>query len=417
MIEVRLPHLSDSVTAAKVAAWLKREGDTVIAGEPIVEVETDKTNVEIEAPGGGVLQRIHIGAGTDGVPVGAVLAVIAEAGAAVGVDAVAAPAPRREIEPATAAVSAAAAVSDAPAGKILATPLAARMARLAGLDLAEIPSNTDGARISKADVEAALGRSRGGSVAAVEAASAPAVEPAPVSAIGAGRGGYEDRPLSPMRRVTAARLQQAKQTVPHFYLEVDCHVDALMDLRAQIHASGAGATVTVTDFVVLAAALALKRVPETNSSWVDSAVRVYDRVDIAVAVSTPKGLITPIVRDVDRKTLGAVSRELKALAARARDGQLKPEEYTGGTFTISNLGMFGVSRITPIVNPPQSAILGVGAIEERPIVKGGQLAAGRVMSCTLAADHRAIDGAVGATFLSELRRLLETPMAILLQAV
>jgi pyruvate dehydrogenase E2 component (dihydrolipoamide acetyltransferase) len=216
--------------------------------------------------------------------------------------------------------------------------------------------------------------------------------------------------------VTAARLLQAKQTIPHFYLEADCRVDGLMALRRQLNARNDGLKITITDLVVLAAARALRKVPVANSAWAETVVRVFENVDIAVAVSTSRGLLTPIVRSAHRKGLAAISRELKELADRARRGQLQPSEYTGGTFTISNLGMFGVTGMTPIINPPQSCILGVGSIEARAVVADGQLTAGHMMRCTLAADHRAIDGVEGAGLLSEIRRLLENPVAMALEA-
>ena len=447
-IEVRLPQLAESMTSAKLAAWLKREGDSITTGEPLAEVETDKTNVELEAPSSGVLQKLYVAAGTD-VAVGTLLAVIAEqssrtepsqptpqadsgkpapVGAAQGRSssaAVASAAADRGNTPAAAPAPAASvppaeSPGEASAPKIAATPLAIRMAKLAGLDLSAIQTRAAGARITKADVETALRhrRSSSGMPNADPAAESPLASPltrASETSRSSAPGSFEDRALSAMRRVTAARLQQAKQMIPHFYLRVDCVIDALMDLRAKINGRNAGVKVTVTDFIVLAAALALRKVPLANSAWMDTAVRVFDSVDIAVAVNTPNGLIAPIVRASHLKTLGVISRELKELSERARKGQLKPDEYTGGTFTISNLGMFGVTSITPIINPPQSCILGVGAIEQRPVVTDGQLAVGRVMSCTIAADHRAVDGATGAELLAEIRRLIEDPISMALQ--
>jgi pyruvate dehydrogenase E2 component (dihydrolipoamide acetyltransferase) len=391
--EVRLPELGGEVTSAKLVSWLKQEGDAVTAGDIIAEVETDKTNVELEAPGSGVLEKIHVPVGQSAA-VGDLLAVIGEPAAAErwrprsrttappeysG----AAATPRRTVE-----------MPESPSAiasvETPATPLAARMAVLAGIDLASIrPTGADG-RITKADVEHALGHHK----------------PVPTMQ-------FEDQPLSAMRRVTAERLQLAKQTIPHFYLEVDCNVEALLNLRAQVNAGWSEGKVTVTDFLVLAISRALGKVRLANSNWMDGALRVFTSVDIAVAVNTPKGLITPVIRGTEKKTLLGVSQELKALAERARKGQLKAEEYTGGTCTLSNLGMFGVSRITPIINPPQSCILGVGAIESRAVVKDGRVDVGQVMVCTLAADHRAIDGATGAELLSEIRRLIEQPMSLI----
>jgi pyruvate dehydrogenase E2 component (dihydrolipoamide acetyltransferase) len=290
------------------------------------------------------------------------------------------------------------------------------MAAIAEIDLAAIAGLENGRRIGKADVEREISRRRGGPTPRPTAQPASAQSAAGNSPIASTPAGFEDTPLSAMRRVTAVRLQQSKQTIPHFYVRIDCVLDALMELRARVNANGMAGKLTVTDFVVRAAALALRRVPEANSSWIDTGVRVYDRADIAVAVNTAEGLITPVVRDADRKNLETISRELKALSERARAGRLQPAEYSGGTFTISNLGMHGVTSLYPIINPPQSCILGVGAVEERPIVIGGQLAVGRVLSCTLAADHRALDGATGARFLTELRRYLEDPLSMVFEA-
>jgi len=302
---------------------------------------------------------------------------------------------------------------DEPTRTVIATPLAAKMAKLAAIDLTEVAQSGQG-RVTKADVERALQQRQLQMPGAVPERPSMPESVAERPALSAS-GGFDDRPLSAMRRVTAARLLRAKQTIPHFYLEADCRVDDLITLRRQLNARNDSLEITVTDFVVLAAARALRNVPVANSTWADTSVRVFENVDIAVAVSTSRGLVAPIVRNAHRKGLAAISRELKDLADRARRGQLQPGEYTGGTFTISNLGMFGVTGMTPIINPPQSCILGVGSIEARPVVADGQLRAGHMMRCTLAADHRAIDGVEGAGLLSEIRRLLESPVAMALE--
>jgi pyruvate dehydrogenase E2 component (dihydrolipoamide acetyltransferase) len=431
--ELRLPQLGDATTAARLGAWLKREGDGVTAGEPIVEVETDKTSVEIEAPASGRLQTIHIPAGSDGILVGALLATIAEAGA----HSPDATSPRSTAEAAKAAVfefpKSTASETQSIVGDRLpaidarpvtapafadnldadATPVARKIAQIAGLDLAAVqPSH--GGRITKADVERALGAHH-----AIDVIVATSSTPSVSLDTGSVTASYEDRPLSTMRRVTAARLQQAKQTVPHFYLHADCRMDDLLEVRARWNASGNGAAgsatkVTITDILVYLAARALKRVPAANSAWSDGAIRLFNDADIAVAVNTPAGLITPVIRAADRKNIAAISRELATLAERARSGVLKPAEYSGGTFTLSNLGMYGVTSLVPIINPPQACILGVGAIEARPIVSNDAMVAGRVMTCTLAADHRALDGAAGAEFLATFRRFVEDPCGVLL---
>ena len=421
--ELRLPHLADTVTSAKLGVWLKREGEAVVAGEALVEVETDKTNVEIEAPASGVLQEIHVPAGTDGLETGTLLAVIADDGDAhaaaepEAADGASPPpdeaVPERRASPALAAGDAepdaapAAASSPGPA----ASPLARRMAVAAGLDLGQIKGTGRGGRISKSDVERVLAAQAPRAVAQPVATRAPRVAELPPAAAPAG---FREEPLSAMRRVTAERLQAAKQTIPHFYLSVDCSMDAALQLRAAVNAHDPDLKLTVTAIVVRAAALALRQVPAANSAWTGNGVRLYDTADIAVAVDTPTGLITPIIRQVDRKGLRAISQELKTLSARAREGALSPEEYTGGTFTVSNLGMYGVDSLYAIVNPPQSCILGVGAAWRRPIAKGNGVEVGTIATCTLSADHRAIDGVAGAKLLGALRTFIEEPALLAL---
>jgi pyruvate dehydrogenase E2 component (dihydrolipoamide acetyltransferase) len=438
--EFRLPQLTESMATVKVSTWLKKEGDTVTKGEPIAEVETDKTSVELEAPETGVLVKIHVPAGSDKVAAGTVIATIGAAGDAAATPS---PAPPPPAPPAPAAPAAAAAPAPAPPAppvaappapvaaapvptpapapavppaaavappstgvKVASTALAAKMAQVAGIDLSTIPAQ--GRRITKADVEAVL-LSRGMVTRTQTAGAATAPAPIPVPAIGV----FEDVPANVMRRVTAQRLQLSKQTVPHFYLQTNCRVDKLLALRQQINASGA-VKITVTDLLVTAVALAVRRVPAVNSAWLGEGVRIYQSVDIAVAVATPQGLITPVVRGCESKPVAAISRDLKDLSEKARNGKLKPEEYTNGTFTISNLGMYGVTSITPILNPPQCCILGVGATEAVPVVENGTIVPGHVMSLTLAADHRAIDGVTGAEFMQQLRKLIEDPIAIAL---
>ena len=429
-IEFRLPQLADSVTSVKLSVWLKREGDRVQAGEPIVEVETDKTNVELEAPASGVVRTIHVAAGTEGLEAGVLLALIADE--ADGETATPASTTPEPVE-----TEAGSAVSDAPSGRgdetaapsapappptpvaegapaPVATPLARRMAAAAGLDLSTLRGTGRGGRIGKADIDRELAAQRGAPPAAAAAPTAPTPTGGETRGPVGPDAPFQEYPLTAMRRVTATRLQQAKQTVPHFYLRIECAVDAALGLLARAKELHLDVTPSLTDFVVRAAALALRQVPRANSTWADGVVRVYDTVDIAVAVNTPKGLITPIVRAADRKDLGTIARETRALVTRAREGTLTPEEYTGGTFTISNLGMYGVESLYAIVNPPQSCILGVGAAVKRPVVAGNAVTVGTVMTCTLSADHRAIDGAVGAELLAALRAFIEHPGLMML---
>ena len=424
--EFRLPQLADSVTSVRLSLWLKQVGDRVEAGEPIVEVETDKTNVELEAPVSGVMQAIHVAAGTDGLEVGTVLAVIA---AAAAVDAA---------EPASTAESTHAGVpavsrsgvpvertsevlnrldADDPAvpggAASSATPLATRMVAVAGLALEEIVGTGSDGRITKQDVDCRLAGRTTMSPPAEDAAPGPPRAPT-VGPIGGGipgpsSGPFHDEELSALRRVTATRMQQSKQTVPHFYLRIECAADAALALLASAKQHRPERAPTLTDLVIRASAFALRRVPRANSAWVDGRVRIFEQADISVAVNTPTGLIAPIVRAADGKDLAAIATETRGLVARARDGQLRPDEYAGGTFTISNLGMYGVESLYAIVNPPQSCILGVGAVVSRPVVVGHEVRVGQVMACTLSADHRVIDGAVGAELLAAIRDHLEQP--------
>ena len=438
-VEIRLPELADAMTSATLTAWLKHPGDPVTAGEPIAEVETDKTTVELEAPTDGVLADIRVAAGAEAVAVGTVLALVRSAlsseAAPQGAPAASPALPMAETsEPAapsrvdtdenapgrlpaagTAEIAARSVGATTPAAVDLpATPLTRRMAELAGLDLRGVTGSGDGGRVMKVDVERLLRSTRERTTAPVPA-DTPAAEPAaPTAPIPAPVSDlpHSDRPLTAMRRVTAQRMAESKRSAPHFYLEVECAVDRLLALRdAAVPAGGAEAP-TVNDVVVRAAALALREVPLANSAWTGDAVRVYDRIDLAVAVTTPAGLVTPVVRAADTKPLAAIAAELRGLAADARAGRLQAADYQGGTCTISNLGMYGVSSLYAILNPPQSCILGIGAIAERPVVRDGAVAVGSVMSVTLSADHRAIDGATGAELLRALKALLEDPQRV-----
>lgn len=421
-IEVRLPDLGGSITHAKLSTWLKREGETVSRGEPIAEVETDKTSVEIEAPGDGVLGDIQVPAGTDHVAVNDLLAIIsadgwtaAPAPAAAAAPAEEAPAPasvpvngRQETVPSAAPTDQSAARGGGSDAAVAASPLARRMAQATGIRLSTLTGTGPNGRITKRDVEAVLqpradARSVASAAALPPAAHAPDDDPAR----------YERVTLSTMRRVSAERLAASKQTIPHFYLHVDCAMDAVSRIRNDVNARG-GEKLSLTAFAVRAAALALKKVPAANAMWDNGAVRLYKPVDLAVAVNTPSGLIAPVIRNAHEKSVTVLNQELRDLAERARGGRLRPEDYSGGTCTVSNLGMYGISSLYPIVNPPQTCILGLGAVEERPVVRDHALAVGLVMTCTLSADHRALDGAVGAELLGAFRQLIEDPWSLLL---
>ena len=408
--EIKLPALAPSMTEGNVARWAKQEGDAVSAGEIIAEIETDKALVDLESPAAGVLGRIVVPAGTDGVKVDTVIGWIVQAGEAVPAAAAPAAAPALAAAP-TLAISPdpsgpAAPVAATPApptcGRIFASPLARRLAEQAGVLLGGLRGSGPHGRIVRIDVEAAVQAAH--STAPAAAAAAP---PAAAS------GGYTDIAHSNTRRVIAQRLTEAKQQVPHFYLTIDCRIDRLLALRAEANAALDEGKLSVNDFIVRAVALALKRVPAANASWGDTAIRLWHEVDVSVAVATPAGLITPVVRGADRKTVGGISAEVKALAGRARAGRLKPQEYQGGGFTISNLGMHGIREFAAIINPPQACILAVGAGEQRPVVVDGALAVATVMTCTLSVDHRVVDGAVGAEFLAAFKKLIEQPIALL----
>ena len=422
---ILMPALSPTMTEGTLARWLKKEGETVKAGDIIAEIETDKATMEVEAVDEGILGKILVADGTPGVQVNQPIAVLVEKGEAVPSGAAApasAPAPAAAAPAAAPAPAAAAPVAAAPVAAtgahVFASPLARRMAAQAGLELASIPGSGPQGRIVKADVEAALNRPKVAPAAApVAAAPAPAVAPkAPAAAITAPHTAV---PHSSIRKVIARRLSEAKQTIPHFYVSTDIEIDALLKLRAELNAKspkdGPGSfKLSVNDLVIKAVAVALRRFPAVNASWTDDAMIQYDDVDISVAVSTPTGLITPIIRRAETKGLAAISNEMKDLAARAKAGKLKPEEFQGGGFSISNMGMFGVSTFGAIINPPQAGILAVAAGQQRPVVKDGALAIATVMTCTLSVDHRVIDGALAAEFIQALKGLIEEPLSLML---
>jgi pyruvate dehydrogenase E2 component (dihydrolipoamide acetyltransferase) len=430
-IEILMPALSPTMTEGNVTKWLKKEGDEVHSGDVLAEIETDKATMEFEAVDDGRLGRILVPEGAEGIKVNQPIALLLGEGedpSALGklaekpappVAAASASEPPRAAEPRPV-------VQPAPGrggngkGRIFASPLARRMAQQAGLDLAAITGSGPQGRIVKADIEAALSGER-----PAPAPARPISQPQPTPAAPptlskervlafAGNPAYTERPLTAMRRVIARRLTESKQTVPHFYLTVDCEIDELLKFRSELNAKSDAYRISVNDFVIRAAALALRQVPAANASWSDEAILLWDTVDIAVAVALEDGLITPIVKNADRKGLAAIANETKDLAARARTGKLKLEEFQGGTFSISNLGMFGVRDFAAVINPPHGGILAVGAGEQRPVVKNGALAIATVMSCTLSCDHRAVDGAVGAQFLAAFKKLVEDPLTMLL---
>ena len=423
---ILMPALSPTMTEGNLARWLKQEGERIKAGDVIAEIETDKATMEVEAVDEGILGRILVPAGTQGVKVNDVIAVLVEAGEAVpaagaapkaapaAVPAPAAPAPVAAV-PAAAAPAPAAASGD----RVFASPLARRMAAQAGLDIGKVAGSGPNGRIVKADVDAALSRGPAPVTAAAPAPLVAALRPAAPVATVAITAPHTAVPNSSIRKVIARRLAESKATIPHFYVSTDVEIDALLKIRADLNArspkDGPGAfKLSVNDLVIKATAVTLRRFPNVNAMWTEDAILQLHDVDISVAVSIPDGLITPIVKGADIKGLAAISNEMKDLAARAKTGKLKPEEFQGGGFSISNMGMYGVKDFAAIINPPQAGILAVSAGEQRPVVKNGALAIATVMTLTLSVDHRVIDGALAAEFLQALKRNIEDPLSLML---
>jgi pyruvate dehydrogenase E2 component (dihydrolipoyllysine-residue acetyltransferase) len=424
-IEILMPALSPTMTEGNLAKWLKNEGEAVKPGDVIAEIETDKATMEVEAVDEGKLGKILVPAGSQGVKVNQPIALLLEEGedasalakAATAAPKPAAPAPTPTPAAAPAAVAQQPTAAPAPAPaptaaatgeRVFASPLARRMAQQAGLDLARLNGSGPHGRIVRADIDAAL--SRGVPAGAKAPAALTRAPAAPV----AGLPAFTEQPHSMMRKVIARRLVESKREAPHFYLTIDCNIDRLLQLRQEINTKREKDKISVNDFVIKASALVLKQVPAANASWTENAVRLYQAADVSVAVATPGGLITPIIRSADSKSLSTISAEMKDLAARAREGKLKPEEYQGGTFSVSNLGMFGIREFAAVINPPQGAILAVGAGEQRPIVKDNVLAIATMMSCTLSVDHRVVDGAIGAEYLAAFKKLIEDPLSMLI---
>ena len=436
---VLMPALSPTMTEGTLAKWLKREGDEVAAGDVIAEIETDKATMEVEATDEGRLAKILVPEGTEGVAINTPIALLLgeDEDESALAEAAPAPEPKAEAKPpkpseakppkapeATPTPSAAEKRPSAEAkeGRVFASPLARRMAAQAGLDLAALAGSGPHGRVVKRDVEKALAAAtapaagRAAPVAAAPPPAAPAGTPAPPTEL---MPAYREVPLSAMRKIIAQRLSDSKREAPHHYLTIDCRIDRLLAIRAELNGrspkEGEGAyKLSLNDFIVRAAALALRQVPAANAAWAETAIRLYERADVAVAVAVPDGLVTPVVRGADAKGLAEISREMKDFAARARAGKLMPEDYQGGTFTVSNLGMYGIRQFAAVINPPQGCILAVGAGEQRPVVEGGALAVATVMTCTLSCDHRVVDGAIGAAFLAAFKRLIEDPLSMLL---
>jgi pyruvate dehydrogenase E2 component (dihydrolipoamide acetyltransferase) len=442
---ILMPALSPTMTEGTLTRWLKKEGETIKAGDVIAEIETDKATMEVEAVDEGVLGKILVGDGTENVQVNAPIAVLVEDGEAVPNEAPAAPAPKpaapapKQAAPEPAATPTKQAEPDPAAARpkpvsnghatgerIFVSPLARRMAMQAGIDLSELKGSGPNGRIVRADIEAAqTGGTRDATRGSAQGAAAPAAGAPPASPLGKATAPitapHKLVAHSTMRKVIAKRLSESTATIPHFYVSMDIEIDAMVALLGQLNAKSApkdapgSYLITINDMVIKAAAATLRKVPAMNASWTEDGMAVYEDVDISVAVAIPDGLITPIIRQADVKGLATISREMKDLAGRARAGKLKPEEFQGGGFSISNMGMFGVSAFTAIINPPQSAILAVAAGQKRPVVsKSGELGVATVMTCTLSVDHRVADGVLGATWMRTFKQVIEDPLSLLL---
>ncbi|MCE7028009.1 pyruvate dehydrogenase complex dihydrolipoamide acetyltransferase [Jiella avicenniae] len=481
-INVTMPALSPTMEEGNLAKWLIKEGDAVSAGDIIAEIETDKATMEVEAVDEGKLAKIVVPAGTEGVKVNEVIAILAAEGedvseaassggngggkASAGDDngGAMAPDPKADApktgskeearEPdmrgdsrasadgagsgskGTSASKAGAAPSDGKGGRIFASPLARRLAKEAGIELGAVDGSGPHGRVVKADIEAAKKDGGARKAAADKPADAKKPEAAPAAAAPMARaasdesilklfpeGSYEKIPHDGMRKTIAKRLVEAKQTVPHFYLTLDCEIDALLALRKQLNDAApmiktdAGDKpaykLSVNDMIIKAHALALKAVPMANASWTEGGMLVHKHADVGVAVSIEGGLITPIIRRAEEKTLSTISNEMKDLAKRARARKLKPDEYQGGTSAVSNLGMFGIKDFSAVINPPHATILAVGSGDQRAVVKAGAVTVATIMTVTLSTDHRAVDGVLGAELIAAFKNFIENPMSML----
>ncbi|WLR94172.1 pyruvate dehydrogenase complex dihydrolipoamide acetyltransferase [Shinella zoogloeoides] len=445
-INITMPALSPTMEEGNLAKWLVKEGDTVKSGDVIAEIETDKATMEVEAVDEGTVAKIVVPAGTEGVKVNTLIAILAAEGEDVSAAAAGggsapkaeakapeakAEAPKEAEKPAAAAAPAAAAsAGPAPArdgNRVFSSPLARRIAKEAGIDISAVSGSGPHGRVVKSDVEKAA--ASGGAKPAAAAAPAAAASAAPAAAPKGmseeavlklfEQGSYELVPHDGMRKTIAKRLQESKQTIPHFYVSVDVELDALLALRAQLNDSAPrkedkpAYKLSVNDMVIKAMALALRDVPDANVSWTDSNMVKHKHADVGVAVSIPGGLITPIIRKAETKTLSTISNEMKDLGKRAKERKLKPEEYQGGTTAVSNMGMMGVSNFAAVVNPPHATILAVGAGTERVVVKKGEMVIVNAMTVTLSTDHRCVDGALGAELLGAFKRYIENPMGML----
>ena len=420
-IPILMPALSPTMEEGTLAKWLVKEGDQVSAGDVIAEIETDKATMEVEAVDEGRVGKIFVGEGTEGVRVNEQIAVLLEEGESEGdiVASESAPPPPNDAKSAAGPSAQPASAPAAPTppsvngNRVLASPLAKRIAADKGLDLSAVNGTGPGGRIVKRDVESAeVAKPAANGNSKARAPSEPAPH-APITPVP--EGTYDEVPLDGMRKVVARRMTESFRDVPHFPLTVDCEIDNLLKLRKELNAkAGDGIKISVNDMVIRAAALALRKVPDANASYTEQAILKHHHADIAVAVAVEGGLITPIIFKAETKGLAEIAAEMQDKAARARERKLKPEEFQGGTFSVSNLGMFGIKQFASIINEPHGAIMSVGAGEQRPVVKEGALAIATVMTVTLTCDHRVVDGAVGAQFLAAFKPMIDDPLLMLL---
>jgi pyruvate dehydrogenase E2 component (dihydrolipoamide acetyltransferase) len=418
---IEMPELSSEGEGAALATWLVAIGDRVEKGDVIAELETDKSTVELEAPATGTIVALAVSEGDEGIMPGTLLGSLDSDDSStfaepppesVTASVATTPLPLVETEPTIEVEETLRPSVESLVPMRESTPLARRAALDRNVDLSRLTGSGPGGRVIEEDVLRSVDS---------ESAVVPNVAAdsrSPVSAAVDVSGRFQTVRLSAMRKTIARRMAESKQQVPHFYLRLRCSMDAVIDVRAQLNQDlaneGLDTKISINDFVLRAAALALRDVPEANVSFQGDTMRVFESVDVSVAVATDGGLMAPVVRDADQKGLASLAAEVKALAVSARDGKLRPEQYQGGTLTISNLGMYGIETVYPILNPPQACILGVGAAEEQPVVRRGEIVIGRIAAFTLAADHRVVDGAVGARLLAALRERLEDPLCMML---
>ena len=432
--EILMPALSPTMEEGTLAKWLVKEGDSVSSGDLLAEIETDKATMEFEAVDEGIIGKILVAEGSEHVAVNTAIAILIEEGETLPDSATAAPQPAVQATPEPTSDASASVPQNSPASqstvqatagaRVFATPLARRLAADKGIDLSTIAGTGPNGRIVKADVLSASASPKAAVVATASFTQGQTATAAPVATgessdavkkLYEGRD-YSEVSLDGMRKTIAARLSESKQTIPHFYLRRDINIDALMSLRAMVNKdlSERNVKLSVNDFIIKACALALQKVKTANVVWAGDRVLQFDASDIAVAVAIDGGLITPVLRDAEQKSLSVLSAEMKDLAARARDKKLMPQEYQGGSFSISNLGMYGIDNFDAVINPPHAAILAVGAGKKKPIVKeDGELGSATIMSVTLSVDHRAVDGALGALLLDDIVKNLENPFVLM----